>query len=493
MSLPSNSGTGPAHATVSPADQDRIFSLDVLRGIALLGILVISIWEFGGFNTNEQTFYIAGWHGGNYKLLSAVSILFEGKMRALFALVFGAGIILFLQKKDRPSPISPADAYIRRQLWLIIFGIFNAFVLLWPGDILFQYGVVGILLFAFSRMKAKGLFIAAIVCTLIYCGKNYWYYADDKKDHNKYLAAMVVEKKFRADSLAREKKDSLSKPKDSLQWKDWLAKKKISDSLAKKNDTLTKKQAEEKGKWERRLKSLKYNPSKTKEENKAMRTRDWGKIWDHLMVRSQNKESYWLYRLGVWDIASMMFLGMALLSIGFFNSRISSSRYLLIGIIALAAGFAMAWWRVRMYNCWLVDYEKYISKKALPYNFLFPVERLLMCLGYASLVLWILRMNIMKWFWKAMAAAGRMAFTNYIMQTIICTFFFYGYGFSYFGHMKQWELYFMVAEIALVQVVFSVFWLRYYQLGPVEWLWRCLIYKKWLPIKKSSHEKELSS
>ncbi len=475
MSLPSTPGMIPAY---SPAENDRLFSLDVLRGIALLGILVISIWEFGGFTTNEQTFYIAGWHGGNYKLL------FEGKMRALFALVFGAGIILFLRKKEHPSPLSPSDAYIRRQLWLIVFGLFNAFILLWPGDILFQYGVVGILLFAFSRMTARGLFIAAILCTLIYCGKNFWNYTDDKKNRKKYLAITVVEKKYKADSLAREKKDSLARPTDSLLMKDWKEKKKISDSLAKKNDTLTKLQKRDKEGWEGRLKGMKYDASKTKVENKSMRTRDWGKIWTHLLVRTQNKESYWLYRTGVWDIASMMFLGMALFSIGFFSGRFSSSKYLLIGLAAVLIGLALAWWRVRMYNWTLVYYEEYISKRILPYNFFFPVERILLCLGYASLIIWLLRQRIFQWLWEAMAATGRMALTNYMMQTLICTLFFYGYGFSYFGHMKQWELYFMVAEIAMVQVIFSVLWLRFYQLGPMEWLWRCLIYKKWLPMRK---------
>lgn len=161
------SGTAPPQAA-SPTNTNLpgIFSLNVLRGIAVLGILVISIWEFGGFTNNEQNFFRLGAHGGNYKLLSSISILLEGKMRALLALVFGAGIILFMQKKEHPASINAIDAYIRRQIWLIIFGVFNAFILLWPGDILFQYGVVGILLFAFWRISPKGLFIAAIICTL---------------------------------------------------------------------------------------------------------------------------------------------------------------------------------------------------------------------------------------------------------------------------------------------------------------------------------------
>src|SRR5258706_6069740 len=151
-------------------------------------------------------------------------------------------------------------------MWLMVFGIFNAFILLWPGDILFQYGAVGILLFAFSRMKAKGFFIAALVCTLIYCGKQYWNYSDDKKDYTKYTAVIAVEKKFKADSTSRAKKDSMDRTKDTILLKD-TAKNKRMDSLARKNDTLTKKQNEEKGNWEGMVKGMKYDSSRTKAEN----------------------------------------------------------------------------------------------------------------------------------------------------------------------------------------------------------------------------------
>ncbi len=487
------SHTSSTSSVAVPAtDNPRISSLDILRGIALLGILVISIWEFGGFSAAEQAFYRTGNHGGNYKLLTTISILFDGKMQALFAMVFGAGIILFLQRKDHPVPITSADAYIRRQMWLIIFGIFNAFILLWPGDILFQYGVAGILLFAFSRMKAKGLFIAALVCTLVYCGKQYWNYADDKKEYKKYTAVLAVEKKFKQDSTARASEDSLDRTKDTILLKDKLIKNKLADSLARKKDTLTGKQAEEKGGWEGRIKGFKYDSAKVKAENKAMRA-GYGKVWTHLMQRSQNKESFWLYRIGIWDIGSMMFLGMALLGIGFFSSRFSSSRYLIIALLTIAAGFALAWFRIHNNNISSDDYTKYIEKHAIPYNQFFPIERILMATGYASLVLWLLRMNLVNWLWEALAATGRIAFTNYMIQSIICSFFFYGYGFGYFGRLNQWELYFMVAEIALVQIVFSVFWMRYYRMGPLEWLWRCLVYRKWLPIKKQSTETKLSS
>ncbi len=475
--------TSSSASGLSP--ETRNYSLDTLRGIAILGLLIVSIWQFGGFTTNQQNFYTGGWHGGNFKLMAIVSILFEGKMAALFAMVFGAGILLFLQKKEHPVPISNADAYIRSQLWLMGFGLINAFILLWPGDILFNFGVLGILLFGFSRMSAKGLIIAAIVCTLIYCGKNYWYYSDDKKDYKKWKAISLVEKKFSKDSLDRARKDSADRKKDTVLMKDILVKNKIADSIARKNDTLTRRQKEDKNKWEGRLKDIKYDSAKTKGENKSMHA-GWGKVWNHLVGRSQYQESFWLYKNGVWEIGALMFLGMALLSMGFFSSRFSSSRYFLLGLISFLAGLALAWWRIKQNDARVQDYAVFLDKRAFPYNLLFPLERTLMAVGYASIVMGLLRKNMLGWIGKAFAAAGRMALSNYFLQTLICTFFFYGYGFSFFGRMAQWELYFFVAEVTLAQIVFSVLWLKYYYMGPMEWLWRCLVYRKWLPNKKPS-------
>ena len=112
MSLPPPHPSGAEMQPVADktAAQSRLFAPDVIRGFALFGMLLISVWEFGGFSTNEQLFYHQGTHGGNYNLMTAISLLFEGKMRALMALVFGAGILLFLQPtgtnfmKDRRHP-----------------------------------------------------------------------------------------------------------------------------------------------------------------------------------------------------------------------------------------------------------------------------------------------------------------------------------------------------------------------------------------------------
>ncbi|MBL7741099.1 MAG: DUF418 domain-containing protein [Chitinophagaceae bacterium] len=461
----------------------RIFSLDVLRGIALLGILIISIWEFGGFSTNQQTFYRTGTHGGNYNLLSFVTIVFEGKMRALFSIVFGACIILYISKKDHPLNASVPDLYIRRMLWLMIFGIFNAIVLLWPGDILFHYAVLGILLFPFWRMKPKSLFIAAIITTLIYCGKTYWNFADDSKKYRKFTSVTAVEKKFAAtDTPTKKIIDSLLK----IRKNDPLSNRLMDDTLLQrhKNDTLTKEQAKDKQAWEGLVKSLKYDSTGDDGNKKAMRSTNYAKVWNHLLGKSQNYESYWLYRTGIWDIGSMMFLGMALLGFGFFAAGFPVKRLLWIVIPCILAGLALAWFRNYYEDIKLTDYAKYMDKHIIPFDQFFPVERFLLATGYAGLIILLLNTGILKWLWQTLAITGRMAFTNYFMQTILCTVFFYGYGMGFFGRLSQLQLYGIVVEVWLIQIAFSLIWSKYFVMGPVEWLWRSLVHWKKQPFTK---------
>lgn len=476
-SAPPNSGQEP--------NESKHFSLYVLFGFALLGLLVTRIWDFAGFTTNEQLFYLLAQKGGNYQLLYIVSLLFGTKMVAILAVIVGAGIVIFLQKKDPSTTLSQQDAFIRRQLWYIFFGLFCAFIILAPDDILYHFGIVGILLFAFWKLPVKGLLITAIICICIYSGKLYWNYNDDGVDLKKYTLVTAIEKKFKIKDSLRVRKDSLATPKDSLKSKTFLAKRKITDSLAKKNDTLTSKQAGEKSKWEGIIKNLKYDSAKTIAKNKAIRA-GYKKSWFHLKSIAQDKESTWLYRIGVWDIGSMMLLGMALLGLGFFHQRFTVSRYLLFALIGILVGVGLAYFRMNYNHIQLQDYAKYIQNHSLPYNQFLPIEQLLLVVGYISLIMALLQQKTLKWLWNALSAVGRMALTNYFLQTLICAFWFYGYGAGFYGRFQQWELYFIVVEITLVQIVLSIVWLKNYQTGPIEWLLNCLINRKWEPIKKQA-------
>jgi len=445
----------------------RIEAMDVLRGIAVLAAMFTSIWIIGGFTDEEQKALLLQSSGADYRLFGSVNLLLWGKMASLIALVFGASMIIFLSKDRAGDRLSTGDVFIRRQLWLIFFGLLNSLLFLWTHDFLFHLGVMGILLFPFFRMRTRGLLVAALLTTAIYCGKYYWNHADDQKSYRKYLAITALEKKFEKDSIA-----------------------KASKGLVAKKDTLTKKQQEDKGAWEGLLAGMKADTKKDDPNTKSRRKESYGAVWNHLLPTAQARHADWTYRFGVWDIATALFLGMLLYKIGFFASRFSRKHYFLFALAAIGGGLLMGWFRLHYQQLALQDYTAFIKASGLPHTFLFPIEKAALALGYASLVMALLGQGR---FWRALAAVGRLSLTNYLLQSIVFGILFYGFGAGYFNRLSQPALYFIVFEVILVQVIGSVLWLRYFNYGPAEWLLRRLAGDKWAarPFRKPSKEAPL--
>src|SRR5918993_2558036 len=162
--------TNLTEATTAPISQnERIVLLDSLRGIAVLGILLMNISAFG--IAHSAIFDYSLMEGGqlNYFVWYVFGPgVFEGSQRAIFSMLFGAGAIIFITRLEkRTTGLMPAELFLRRQLWLLIFGLFNAYVLLWFWDILYHYAICGIILFAFRRVRPRYLLIAAGVCLLL--------------------------------------------------------------------------------------------------------------------------------------------------------------------------------------------------------------------------------------------------------------------------------------------------------------------------------------
>ena len=142
-----------------PSD-DRIGMLDTTRGVAVLGILMMNITGFGLPNAYDDPTVWGGDSPADITVWRVMTLLFEGTMRGLFTLLFGASALLFLQRHaSRTTDMKPADLYFRRTLWLIVFGLFNGYVLLWSGDVLFYYGIAGLVLFVFRNLPPRRLLI----------------------------------------------------------------------------------------------------------------------------------------------------------------------------------------------------------------------------------------------------------------------------------------------------------------------------------------------
>ena len=147
--MQANVKTGENGVLAPVSEQQRINSIDVLRGVALLGILLMNIvgmalpdpayWDPSGYGGD------AGW---NLRVFFTTSLLFEGTMRGIFSMLFGAGVILFTARKEAEGAgLELANAWYKRTIWLIVFGLLHAYILIWPGEILYFYGIVGMFIF----------------------------------------------------------------------------------------------------------------------------------------------------------------------------------------------------------------------------------------------------------------------------------------------------------------------------------------------------------
>jgi uncharacterized protein len=127
---------------------------------------------------------------------------------------------------------------------------------------------------------------------------------------------------------------------------------------------------------------------------------------------------------------------------------------------------------------WDLMYSFYFGTS---YNFWASI---LVALGWVGAVMLVCKRDALRLLTSSLAAVGRMALTNYLMQTVLCTFVFYGHGLGRFGMFERWEQLVVVGGVWVLQLALSPIWLRYFRFGPAEWLWRSLSYLKPQPMRR---------
>jgi uncharacterized protein len=196
-------------------------------------------------------------------------------------------------------------------------------------------------------------------------------------------------------------------------------------------------------------------------------------------------ETNGLYHQWFWDGLTMMFVGMALLGFGFLSNRLSTSTYTMWLLVGYGIGIPLGYLLFKQGPVQqIMDPVAFIDRFRISPDLLYDFRRGFISIGHASLLMLIYRSRLVPWLMKALANVGQMAFTNYLMQSIICTWFFYGYGFGYYNKLKFHELYYFVFAVWILQLIYSSIWLRYFRFGPFEWVWRSLTYWKRQPMKK---------
>ncbi len=399
------------------AGTERIESIDVLRGVAVLGILALNIQSFAmpGAAYMNPTAY-GEFVGVNYWIWLLVHLVGDLKFWSIFSMLFGAGIIIMTSRCEAAGR-SAAGLYYRRMGWLIVFGLLHAH-LIWYGDILYTYGMCGLVLYLFRKSSPRALLLLSIVPLLV---------------------AFLVSLGFGL---------LLASP-DAMEFRDQM------------------KEA-----W-----------APTAEQMQGELDAYRGGWLEQLPYRSQSAlffETFLFLISFGWRSAGMILIGMALYKLRVFHATRSTRFYLTLVLVAALVGLPLIGYGV--YRNQTVDWS-------LTYSFYFGSipnywGSILVALGWVGIVMLVCKSPVWRRYTGPFAAAGRMALTCYLLQSVIATAIFYGHGLGQFGNFERWQQLLTVVGIWVFLLVFAPLWLRYFRYGPFEWLWRTLSYFRVQPLRK---------
>jgi uncharacterized protein len=398
------------------APQGRIVTLDLLRGVAVMGILSVNVIGFampGPAYLNPAAY--GGAHGANLAAWLLNFVLIDHKMRSLFSILFGASMLLVVERAEAAGR-SPALVHYSRMAWLLVFGLIH-FYLIWSGDILTTYALVGMMAFAFRKAPVSRLVAAAIVFLLF----------------DAAIMAMLAQS-FAAGEAAATAPGATAAALAG--WHD-----SASDLLPLQPAALARNLALFRGSYagivHARLTDQALNPLV------------------NLVLTGP-------------ETLGLMLLGMAGLRSGFLTGawdRRLYARIAWIGIgIGVAAHAAIAWRTIHGGFSATAVFADYMLV-SIPF-------RLVMTAGYAALIILLGRQGGA--LARRIGAAGRAAFTNYLGTSLIASTLFYGYGLGLYGRLDRVQAWLVVPLVWMLILAWSKPWLGRFRYGPFEWLWRSL-------------------
>lgn len=396
---------------------ERIDSLDVLRGVAILGILLMNIVTFSmvlSAYTNPSVYNDLS--GADWWTWLTLHLFVDQKFMTMFSVLFGSGVCIFMERATAKHHAA-WKLQLSRMGWLLLIGLLHAY-LIWYGDILVSYAVAGVVIALVRSWRPMTLLLVGIVVmlfvpilfnSLVYLTVPYW--PED------------VIAQFQ-DTVNLESKENVAEI--SAYTGSWL------DQLAHRIPV---------------------------------------SLMMHILI-----VPVYIF----WHVAGLMLMGMAAYKWGILSATRSTKFYglmiaigLLIGLPLVGAG---VWFNTQ--NDWDPIQGMFITSH---WN---AIGGPFVAAAWIGLVMLICKFGVLPAVRKALASVGRMALTNYIGQSVICSVLFYGHGFGWFGQFERVELLYVVGAICAFQIVFSMLWLSRFRFGPLEWAWRSATYLRFQPLRR---------
>jgi uncharacterized protein len=439
----------PARASAAPVlEAQRLRIVDALRGVALLGILLMNIPGFAMPNYFEESFK-GDPRNINFWVNAVITVLFEGKMRALFGMVFGAGVLLFVSKKEQTGrPVT--GLFYRRMFWLILFGLIHAHLILWIGDILYLYGFCGMIVYLFRKVKPAYLVLGVPLVAVVDFSAGTLFYQEIRARRIAYVEA---------------------------------------SRAASEGKTLTAAQDRSLSRWREIEKTLIPNREDVKANTRKMKS-GYATVAGYLRPLAFEIETK-LLPIMIWDSLALMLLGLALYRWGFLSGNWADRDYWKVMALGYGLGLPLVIYSVYHDARYHPTLEASLLRmERVPVEWaqlIYPFQRILLVMAHVSAVILLYKSRHAQRLFRRLEAVGQMAFTNYIIQSITCTFIFFGYGLNYYSELEFYQLYFVFLAIWALQLLVSPLWLRSFHYGPLEWLWRSLTYLHLQPFRRASH------
>ncbi|UYY58758.1 DUF418 domain-containing protein [Sphingomonas sp. S2-65] len=425
----------------------RIDLLDMLRGIAILGILYINVpymaapvWQFTSGDMRG-----IGWGATDEAAWAGVELLLAGTMRCLLEFLFGAGMMLMARKAMAPDgPVAVSDLYYRRNLWLLGFGLIDVFVLLWPGDILHIYALAALFLFPFRRLAAKWLVAIGLVWPLLFA------IGIPDNGVRGYLDRATLTAQVEA------------------------ARRHAAGGAA-----LTAPEVAAVQRW-RMLERRGHDPQTLRHEAEERQAHS-GPVAAYLK-RAWGLWSLWTQQWLVWNVVEAfctMSIGVALWKWGVIQGARGRRFYLALMVVGYgfgltARGFGLA----EMLDPQPVARSIWITGEA---------ARLSMGLGHVALINLLVRDRWGARLLNPFKAAGRMAFSLYFLQQLVGMWLLFApWGLVAWGRLGWGAMAGVATAMAAGELVLAALWLRYFTSGPLEWLWRSLAYLRVQPLLRKA-------
>ena len=452
-----------------PDGAPRVEGLDILRGIAILGILFMNINDMGAsfFNWGLNVRHV-GWTGADQLAWALREVLADGTARCLLEMLFGVGRVILTDRAAtalgetavRPGsrfaravrwlfgPWPVMRAYYWRNLVLFLFGLIHLWILLWPGDILHTYGIAAMVAFLFRRLGPKTLLTLGLVMAVSQLfGMGYQMHASQAR------RAHVAELRVAAHSRALT----------AIERKDLARADKRAAERAKQRVVIDRRLAED-------------DQAKAAATGTAL---SWARstwAFNGFIYLGIGPESAVMEPLFIWEAVSTMLIGAALFRWGIMQGRRSRRFYLGLLIAAYTVGLGLRTGRT-------IEELRFLDDPSLWYA-TSEIARLATTLGHVSLVWVLLGTGVGARLLAPFAAAGRTALSLYLCQTLVCLWLLFPpFGLGLYGKLGWMSLMLTAAAIDVGLLLLANWWARRFAIAPVEWAWRSIVTGRRLPFR----------